>query len=129
MNKHQNYTRIFVRDLAAQLRVGIHDYEKAAPQTVMINLECESIAAHYFDNPAEEGFEHALDYTQAYHFIVTELAEMSHIPLLESVAEIIASFCFRDPRIASVRVRLEKPNILPRTQGAGVEIFRMRKPT
>jgi len=123
------YVRIFLRDYAAQLRVGTEPHEKNGPQTIIINIECDAAAALRFDNPKEENLERAIDYTRVYHFIADELASMPHIPLLESVAEIIAAFCLGDPRVGRVRVRLEKPEILPDTTGAGVEIVRLRKAT
>jgi dihydroneopterin aldolase len=126
MGASRDHVRIFLRDCAAQLRVGIEPHEKRAPQTVIVNVECEAAGAPRFDDPAEENLTRAVDYAAIYRFITEELAAMPHIPLLESAAEIIASFCLRDARVASVRVRLEKPNILPGAAGAGVEIRRTR---
>ena len=99
---------------------------KNGPQTVVIiNVECEAAHAHRFDDPAEECLDRVMDYTQAHRFIATEVAHMGHIPLLEPIAEMIIAFCFRDPRVAKVRVRLEKPAVLPDVT-VGIEIFRVR---
>ena len=122
-----NYTRVFLRDFAAKLRVGILTSEKRAPQTVIVNLECEAaVRAPLRRSRRGKSRSRAIDYRQVHDFIAAEMPTMPHIPLLESAAEMIADFCLRDPRIASVRVRLEKPNIFPNVLSAGVEIFRTR---
>lgn len=126
MNTPREYVRIFLRDYAAQLRVGTEPHEKRAPQTVIINVECKATGAPRFDDLAEENFTRAVDYTGVHRFIAEELTAMPHIPLLESVAEMIAAFCLRDARVAAVRVRLEKPGVLAGTAGVGVEIYRIR---
>ncbi|MDP9128539.1 MAG: dihydroneopterin aldolase [Pseudomonadota bacterium] len=122
-----DYTRIFVRDYAAALRVGIRPQEKQAPQTIIINVECEAAEALRFDDLTDEGLDRAINYMDVYHFIGNELTGMGHIPLLETVAELIIGFCFRDRRIAKVRVRLEKPRLRPDAAGMGIEMYRVRK--
>jgi dihydroneopterin aldolase len=51
---------------------------------------------------------------------------MGHIHLLETLAEQIINFCFRDIRVQKVRARLEKSGIFPAAAGAGIEVSRTR---
>jgi dihydroneopterin aldolase len=118
--------RSFIRDYAVELRVGVNESEKHGPQTVVINIEMEMSDAPHFYDPAENGVERVIDYTQAHRFITEELPRLGHIPLLETLAETIIAFCFRDPLVAKVRVRLEKPKKLPNVAGVGIEMFRVR---
>jgi dihydroneopterin aldolase len=118
--------RSFIRDYKTQLRVGVYESEKHAPQTVIINIEMEMAdAPHYYD-PAETNLERVIDYVQVHSFIADELPRLGHIPLLETLAETIIAFCFRDPLVINARVRLEKPTKLPGVAGVGVEMFRVR---
>ena len=93
---------------------------------MIINVECEAAQAERFDDLNEESLDRVIDYRHVHRFIADELPKMGHIPLLETVAEMIIAFCFRDPLIAKVRVRLEKPAKLPDVAGVGIEMFRTR---
>jgi len=119
--------RIFLRDCKTELRVGIYEAETKKAQPVMINVEVEADARHHFRNLAEKKLDHTLDYEPIYDFIRNELPQLGHIPLLESVAEVIIEFCFRDPRIQKARVRIEKLEIFTGTAGTGIEICRTRQ--
>ena len=47
-----------------------------------------------------------------------------HVNLVETMAEDIAAMCLEDPRVRSVRVRVEKLDILENAESVGVEIER-----
>jgi len=49
-----------------------------------------------------------INYEKLHDFVVNMLPTLGHVPLLESLGERIISFCFEDPRIEEVRVRLTK---------------------
>jgi dihydroneopterin aldolase len=49
-----------------------------------------------------------------------------HVHLGETLAERIASACLADERVTGVRVRIEKPDIIPNARSVGVEIERLR---
>jgi len=117
--------RIFLRDCRVKLRVGIHAPEKKAPQLLIVTVEMEADLTHRYDDPGEHNLDRVIDYQPLYHFIRKKLPKLGHIPLLESVAEQIILFCWRDPRVQKVRVRLEKPDILP-AASAGIDITRSR---
>jgi dihydroneopterin aldolase len=59
---------------------------------------------------------------------VRELLSDRHIKLVETVAEEIAAMCLEDGRVSSVRVRVEKLDILPDAASVGVEIERFSQP-
>jgi 7,8-dihydroneopterin aldolase/epimerase/oxygenase len=46
--------------------------------------------------------------------------------LVETLAERVAADCLADPRAASVRVRIEKPDVIANAGSVGVEINRSR---
>ncbi len=123
----KDYIRVFLHDYAASLRVGCCESEKKAPQTVIINVECEAVKAERFDDVTEGGLERVIDYRHVHHFIGEELPKLGHIPLLETVGEKIIEFCFTDPLVMKVRVRMEKPGNLTAVAGSGVEMFRVRR--
>ena len=118
--------RVFVRDCKTELRVGIYDKELDKPQTVIANVEIESVLPHHYQDLNEKKLDRVIDYEPIYDFIREDLPAMGHIYLLETVAEQIISFCFRDIRVQHVKVRLEKTGIFPAAAGAGIEVSRTR---
>ncbi len=126
--READHIRIFLRDCKAELRVGVYEQEMQGPQTVKIDIEVEAALPHHYQDLAEKNLDRVIDYEPIYKFIQTELPQMGHIPLLETVAEQIIGFCFRDPRIQKVRVRLEKPQIFGNAS-VGIEVCRTRQTT
>ena len=54
------------------------------------------------------------------------LVQSEHVNLIETLAERMAAHCLADARVESVRVRVEKPDILPSCRSVGIEIERRR---
>jgi len=121
-----DYIRVYLRDCTIQLNVGVHAYEKPKPQPVIVYAEVTSLLPRRYDNVAENSLDLIMDYDKLYQFVYKELPKMQHIAFLETIAEQIITFCFKDPRVAEVRVRLEKPEIFAGTARAGIEMFRKR---
>ncbi|MGH7554415.1 MAG: dihydroneopterin aldolase, partial [Longimicrobiales bacterium] len=66
-----------------------------------------------------------LDYSK----VVDDLARLiqrEHVNLVETLAERIAAQCLSDGRVERVRVRIEKPEVLPSCRSVGIEIERSR---
>lgn len=117
--------RVFLRDCKTELRVGVYPQEMDKPQPVIVNVEVEAALPHHYQDVTERSLDRVIDYDPLHGFICIELPKMGHIPLLETVAEQIINFCFRDPRIQKVSVRLEKPQVFSNAS-AGIEICRVR---
>ncbi len=118
--------RIFLHDCKVQLSVGVYPAEMEKPQLVIVNVEAEAALPHHYQDITERSLDRVIDYDPLHGFVCIELPKMGHIPLLETVAEKIIDFCLRDPRIQTVRVKLEKPQVYYNA-GAGIEITRKRK--
>lgn len=121
--------RLFLRDCRVELRIGINANEQTRTQPVTISVECEMAAHRRFDDIGENALADTMDYSKIHSFLREELPRMGHICLVESAAEKIAAFCLGDPRVVSVRVRVEKTAVYPDAAGAGVELLRMRDGT
>ena len=105
---------IFVRDLRIDAEIGVYDHEHGRTQPLLLEVELEL---------ATSGFEHIAD-TINYETIgqiALAVAATGHIKLVEHFADQMARACLADPRVTSVRVRVEKPEALAPAV-AGVEI-------
>ena len=59
---------------------------------------------------------------------VHAIVARDHVNLVETLAEDVATMCLADSRARSVRVRVEKLDIIPDAQSVGVEIERFNVP-
>jgi len=117
---------VFLKDCRIELSVGYHPDERLAPQPVIVNIEAEALLPHHYQDIAENSLDRVIDYERFYNFVRKDLQALGHIPLLETVAELIINFCFEDCRIHKVRVRLEKPQVFAGNARAGIEMCRTR---
>ncbi len=116
--------RIFVRDLDLKCMIGVHDFEKRAPQRIRVNLDLrvrENRAA------IEDRLANVLSYEKVISGIKA-LSANGHVNLIETLAERIAGLCLEDQRVARVAVRVEKLDVDPDAGGVGVEIERRQGP-
>lgn len=112
---------VFVRDLVLDAHIGVRAFEKGRRQRVRINLDLG-----VDDEEVEDKLESVVcydDLTAAVRNIVKE----GHVHLIETLAERIAEACFRDRRVRTARVRVEKLDIYPDAVSVGVEIERARQ--
>jgi len=114
-------TKIILRDFTIQALLGIFEHEIARKQTIVINLEA-SLANPFIKSDQIEA-------TVSYVPIIEEIRRISNIQfsLAEKFADHIADFCFCDPRLASVKIRVEKQDVFPEGS-VGAEITRTRPP-
>ena len=119
-----NATRhVFIRDFMVECLIGVYDYEKLKPQRVRINLD---LAVNEGEYPIIDDIRNVVSYETMANGILN-IANEGHVNLVETFAERIAAMCFKDLRVGSVRVRIEKLDILENAASVGVEIERFRK--
>ena len=114
--------RIQVRDLLLKCSIGIHEYERIATQRVRINVD---MSVFERAGPLGDDIANVVSYEDVINGI-KRLMESGHINLVETLAEEISSLCLVDPRVDSVRVRVEKLDVYAEAASVGVEIERRR---
>lgn len=111
--------RVFVHDLVLPVRIGVYEHERATAQNVRFNVDAEIARASH---PAQD-MRDVLSYD-----IMTDgirlIAANGHVPLVETLAERIATFVLGYPRVQRVTVKVEKLDVGPGR--VGVEITRQR---
>lgn len=120
-NRGKTRFRVFVKDLALDAVIGIHEYEHKKTQPIRINLEMDvRLPARI-----EDRYENVVGYDVAARRIEAIVAE-GGVRLVESLAERIVAALFEDPRIEGIKLRIEKLTAVPRTSAVGIEIERRR---
>ncbi|HZQ02214.1 MAG TPA: dihydroneopterin aldolase [Reyranella sp.] len=99
--------RIFFRDLRLPVSIGIHDFEKKGPQTVVVNVDLVLAPAEKAHN---DRIANVLNYDTVHDGIVA-LAKSRHFNLQETLVEAILDLCLRQPGVVEARVSTEKPDV------------------
>lgn len=116
--------RVFVHDLEVMASVGVHEVERRYEQRIIVSVDLW--VADDYDGVSDR-LRDVLDYEAVVRNVRT-LVEAEHVHLLETLAGRIANNCLADARVHTVRVRIEKPDILPGCRAVGIEIERQRTP-
>ena len=114
---------VFIRDFMVECLIGVYEHEKRSPQRVRINLD---LAVDEGEHPIIDDILNVVSYETMANGILA-IDDEGHVNLVETLAERIAGMCFDDQRVDSVRVRIEKLDILENAGSVGVEIERFRK--
>ena len=112
---------VFVSNLEVLTIIGVHDAEKRAPQRVVVTVD---LNVRETGPTRTDRLVVVLDYAEVVR-LVERLTRQGHVNLLETLAERIAEGCLADSRVLAVRVRLEKPDVIPNARSVGIEIERM----
>ena len=98
---------IFIRDFRLPVSIGIHDFEKEGPQTVVVNVDLllEAAEATHGDRIAN-----VLNYDVVHDGIVA-LAKSRHFNLQETLVAAILDLCLTQPGVIEARVSTEKPDV------------------
>jgi dihydroneopterin aldolase len=108
---------VFVDELIAHTRVGIHAHEYAAPQPVVVDARLG-----YRCMPSEAADEW-IDYERYCQQVTTFLAEKPHTRLLETLAVELATLSFTQwPALETLTLALHKPKIREGTRRIGLEL-------
>jgi dihydroneopterin aldolase len=113
---------LFVRSLPVDCIIGIHPFERASRQRLLISL---TLTAD-FDAAAEgDEIKHAIDYT-ALAARIEAFARAGKFKLIETLAERLADELFEAP-IKRLELEVIKPAALEQTREVGVRTERPRR--
>ena len=122
INKKSGYDLIFLNDFTLQANVGVYKHEKEKTQPIKINVVAK------VRNPKrinDNNLQSVVCYNQISKKI-KKIIKSGHTILLEKLAEKIIQECFKNKRIETIKIRLEKPEAIEGAVGAGIEVERSR---
>ncbi|MSP10012.1 MAG: dihydroneopterin aldolase [Pelagibacteraceae bacterium] len=118
-----NYEKkILINELILKLKLGYYDYEKEKPQRVKFSLEID------YENkkPTDDmDIKSIVNYGTVVK-LITKLVNIKHYNFLETLAESIFSELFKDQRIAKIKLKIEKLEILKECASVGIQITKKR---
>lgn len=110
---------VFVRGLKVEAHIGVHAHERGRSQPLIIEVEIA------LENPRVESLADTVNYERVVE-IAHALAARGHIDLVEEYAERVGAALLEDPKVARVRVRIDKPLALEPAEAAGCEAVFVR---
>jgi 7,8-dihydroneopterin aldolase/epimerase/oxygenase len=99
--------RIFIRDFRLKVSIGIYDFEKERPQTVVVNVDL-------LLGPAEKAHDDQIANVLNYDVVhdgIAALAQSRHFNLQETLVDAILDLCLAQPGVTEARVSTEKPDV------------------
>tara|TARA_Y100000741_G_scaffold131239_1_gene98781 strand:- start:6713 stop:7144 length:432 start_codon:yes stop_codon:yes gene_type:complete len=122
IDKNSGYNLIFLNDFLIQANIGVYKHEKEITQPLRINIIAK------VKNPKninDDNLQSVVCYNQISKKI-KKIIKSGHTILLEKLAEKIFLECFKNKRIETMKIRLEKLNAIQDAESAGIEVERSR---
>ncbi len=110
-------SKIFVRNLVVDMNIGALTHERHGRQKVRISVEMTV--------PTILGHGDKLSHVIPYHPIVDHIHAIiatGHIELVETLSHMIASAALEEKRVIDVTVTIEKLEVIPGAECAGITI-------
>ena len=122
INPNSGYDLIFLNDFMIDANIGVYKHEKIKSQPLRINIIAK------VKNPKKIN-DNKLYSVVCYNQIskkIKKIINSGHTILLEKLAEKIFQECFKNKRIQTMKIRLEKLDAIQEAESAGIEVERSR---
>jgi dihydroneopterin aldolase len=116
--------RVFLREVVLDANIGIHAFEKAGTQRLVISVDLFVPLA--LSTPRHDKIHEVVDYDFV-HSTVRRRIEQGHINLQETLVDDIARTLLAHPGVHAVRVSSEKPDVYADVEAVGIEVFHVKE--
>jgi len=121
-NKSSIRRTVFIKDFIIQEIIGIHEHEKTKKQKIKFNIVVD---VNKNTVPDEKDIKSIIDYEKITNKL-ENLVKNKKYNFLESLAEDSFKEIFKDKRINSVKIKIEKLEAIKNADSVGVEVFKSR---
>jgi len=115
--------RLFLRNYALPVDIGVHPFEKVAPQRLLFNVELYVPLS--LSTPTTDTLDEVVDY-DFIRRIIAERVTRGHIGLQESLCDDLLAAMLAHPGVRAAMVSTEKPDVYPDCEAVGCQVFGMR---
>lgn len=117
--------RLFLRGYELPVRIGVHDFERGAPQRMRFHVDLWVPLSH--STPHADAITEVVDYDFV-RLRIRERVARGHVQLQETLADDILRAMLAHPGVRAARVATEKPDVYPDCEAVGVEVFGIKPP-
>lgn len=119
----QTCRKLFLRRHEVMVQIGVHEFEKTAPQRMWIDVDLYVPLAQ--TTPQKDHIAEVVDYDFVRE-VVARRVERGHIELQETLCDDLVDELMRHPGVQAVRLSTCKPDVYPDCDAVGVEVFRAK---
>ena len=114
---------VFIKDFIIDEIIGFYEHEKIKKQKIKFNIVLD---INQNSIPNEGNIKSIVDYEKITNKL-KNLTKSRKYNFLESLAEDSFKEIFKDKRINSVTIKIEKPEAIKNAEAVGVEVFKSRE--
>ena len=114
---------VFIKDFIVEEIIGFYEHEKIKKQKIKFNIVLD---INQNSLPDEKDIKSIVDYEKITNKLES-LTKRKKYNFLESLAEDSFEEIFKDKRINSVTIKIEKPQAIKNAGSVGVEVFKARE--
>ena len=122
-NKSSIKRTVFIKDFIIEEIIGIHQHGKIRKLKIKIKIVLD---VNQNSPPNEKDIKSIVDYEKITNKLES-LTKRKKYNFLESLAEDSFEEIFKDKRINSVTIKIEKPQAIKNARSVGVEVFKTRE--
>ena len=119
---NESHISIFVRDMRVNVRIGLEDFEREAPQPVDVSVELFTSVDYLSGVDAGS----IIDYAKI-HEVVKGWENRAHVELIETYLKELIALGFSFEAVTALRASIRKPDIFENANAAGLEAFIRRE--
>lgn len=118
MTARPAHRRIFLHELSLMASIGFHDFERAARQRILVNVDL--FVPTSLSQSGRDDVQDLLDYDQVRSGIQALVASR-HYNLQETLIDEILALCLSFPQVSGAQVSTQKPDVYPDCKTVGIE--------
>lgn len=112
--------RLFLRGFEAEVRIGVHDFERSRAQRVVFDVDVYVALAD--STPRSDSIDEVVDYDFIRQSILRRI-EAGHIDLQETLCDDLLATMLAHPGVRAARVSTAKTDVYPDCAAVGCERF------
>lgn len=122
LNHRKTMDTIFLEQVAVQTKLGVPEWERLKPQTIILDIE---IGYDLSKSCLSDAIEDTIDYGQVVNRIRETLTEKS-FKLVEALAEHLCQLILKEFQAEHIKIKVAKPAVLPNLKSLGVIVMRSK---
>jgi len=115
--------RLFLRNYAVNINIGVHDFEKVGEQRVLFNVDL--YIPLELSTPHADELHEVVDYDFS-RTAIRDRVSRGHVHLQETLCDDVLRTMLAHPKVQAARVSTAKPDVYADCEAVGCEVFAIK---